>query len=211
MTAFINHWNNNMMLEDAPDYVKTLFRKFTDEMSDKGNVDAMKAKAYACYGGNCIYSCDYNEAARLLELLWKDYGFGYAANTLGYIYYYGMTDNYKPDYERAFYYYSVASSFEIIEAKYKIADMFFTAILSNQTLHSHSTHTPDCTARPGDISGWRLFLRICGLRLKIRSLAVYCSESASKQIQNTARSQICGQQAHQHDASRLRQHNSGYD
>lgn len=125
MTAFINHWNNNMMLEDAPDYVKTFFRKFTDEMSDKGNVDAMKAKAYACYGGNCIYSCDYNEAARLLELLWKDYGFGYAANTLGYIYYYGMTDNYKPDYERAFYYYSVASSFEIIEAKYKIADMFF--------------------------------------------------------------------------------------
>lgn len=122
--AFINHWNNNMLLEDAPVGVKQLFRQFTDELCDEGILDALKVKAYALYGGNAVYECDWAESARLLEILWKDYSFGYAANTLGYIYYYGRLDGGVPNYERAFYYYSVASSFNIIEAKYKLADMF---------------------------------------------------------------------------------------
>ncbi|MCR4689420.1 MAG: hypothetical protein K5745_07730 [Saccharofermentans sp.] len=122
--AVINHWNNNMLLEDATDEIKSLFRKFTDELCEEGAVEAIKAKAYALYGGSPVYECDYKESARLLEILWQDYSFGYAANTLGYIYYYGRLDGGVPNYERAFYYYSVAASFNITEAKYKLADMF---------------------------------------------------------------------------------------
>ena len=121
--AFINHWNNDLMLEDAPDYVKSMFRKFTDELASEGNFDAIKVKAYSLYGGNSVYPCDYVESSRLLEILWKKYSFGYAADTLGYIHYYGRIDG-RPDYEKAFFYFSVASAYNITEARYKLADMF---------------------------------------------------------------------------------------
>ncbi len=122
-TAFINHWDNNLLLKDAPEDVKALFAAFTDELCKKEVFEALKAKAYGCYGGNAVFACDFAESARLLELLWKKFSFGYAANTLGYIHYYGRLDG-KPDYEKAFYYFSVASGFNITEAKYKLADMF---------------------------------------------------------------------------------------
>jgi len=122
---FLGQWDNNMMLEDASKEIKTLFRRFTDELTEKKNFFAMRIKAYACYEGNAVYKQDNAEAARLLEILWKDYSFAYAANTLGYIYYYGRLDpKGKPDYEKAFFYYSVASTYGIIEAKYKLSDMF---------------------------------------------------------------------------------------
>ena len=122
-TAFINHWDNNLLLNDAPEDIKTLFQSFTDELCEKEVFEALKAKAYACYGGNAVYASDFKESARLLEILWRKFSFGYAANTLGYIHYYGRIDG-TPDYEKAFFYYSVASNFNIIEAKYKLADMF---------------------------------------------------------------------------------------
>lgn len=122
-TAFINHWDNNLLLDDASEDIKTLFRQFTDELCDKQVFEALKAKAYACYGGNAVYACDFAESAKLLDILWRKFSFGYAANTLGYIYYNGRIGG-KPDFEKAFYYFSVASSFNIIEARYKVADMF---------------------------------------------------------------------------------------
>ena len=121
--AFINHWNNDLMLEDAPDYTRSMFRKFTDELAAEGDFDAIKIKAYCLYGGNSVYPCDYKESARLLEILWKNFSFGYAADTLGYIHYYGRIDG-KPDYEKAFFYFTVASAYNITEARYKLADMF---------------------------------------------------------------------------------------
>ena len=122
--AMISHWNNNKLLEDANPDIKLLFRRFTDELSDSGDPEAIKIKAYALYGGNPVYECDYKEAARLFEILWKDYSFGYAANTLGFIYFDGKLDQGTPNYERAFYYFSVASAFNITESKYMLADMF---------------------------------------------------------------------------------------
>lgn len=122
-TAFINHWDNDILLKDAPEDIKTLFRMFTDELCEKQVFEALKAKAYGCYGGNAVYECDFALSAKLLDILWRNFSFGYAANTLGYIHYYGRIDG-KPDYEKAFFYYSVASTFNIIEARYKIADMF---------------------------------------------------------------------------------------
>lgn len=122
-TAFINHWDNDILLKDAPEDIKKLFRMFTDELCEKQVFEALKAKAYGCYGGNAVYKCDFALSAKLLDILWRNFSFGYAANTLGYIHYYGRIDG-KPDYEKAFFYYSVASTFNIIEARYKIADMF---------------------------------------------------------------------------------------
>ena len=122
---FIMQLDNNVLLEDSDEDTKKLWRKFTDELTDMGNFNAMRIKAYACYGGNSVYECDWHESARLLEILWRDHSFGQAANTLGYIYYYGRLDPQgKPNYERAFYYFSIGSTYGIVESKYKLADMF---------------------------------------------------------------------------------------
>ena len=122
---FIMQLDNDVLLMDSDEDTRRIWKKFTDELSGLGNFNAMRIKAYACYGGNSVYDCDWAESARLLEILWRDFSFGQAANTLGYIYYYGRIDpEGKPDYEKAFFYFSVGSTYGIIESKYKLADMF---------------------------------------------------------------------------------------
>ena len=122
---FIMQLDNDMLLGDSDEDTRQLWKKFTDELAQTGNFNAMRIKAYACYGGNCVYECDWAESARLLEKLWRDFSFGQAANTLGYIYYYGRLDPAgKPDYEKAFFYFSIGSTYGIVESKYKLADMF---------------------------------------------------------------------------------------
>ena len=122
---FIMQLDNDVLLGDSDDDTKAIWRKFTDELADLGNFNAMRIKAYACYGGNSVYECDWKESARLLDILWREHSFGQAANTLGYIYYYGRLDpEGKPDYEKAFFYFSIGSTYGIVESKYKLADMF---------------------------------------------------------------------------------------
>ena len=122
---YITAHDNNLILEDASEDEKDLFRQFTDELCENGNLEAIRIKGYACYGGNSVYECDWEMAAECMEILWRDGGFGYAANTLGYIYYYGRLNDGIPDYEKAFFYYSIGQTFGIYESTYKIADMFF--------------------------------------------------------------------------------------
>lgn len=122
---FIMQLDNDILLRDSDEGTRNIWRKFTDELAELGNFNAMRIKAYACYGGNCCYDCNWHESARLLDILWREYSFGQAANTLGYIYYYGRLDpKGKPDYEKAFFYFSIGSTYGIIESKYKLADMF---------------------------------------------------------------------------------------
>ena len=122
---FIMQLDNDILLQESDEGTRKMWRKFTDELAELGNFNAMRIKAYACYGGNSVYECDWKESARLLEFLWKKHSFGQAANTLGYIYYYGRLDpDGKPDYEKAFFYFAIGSTYGIIESKYKLADMF---------------------------------------------------------------------------------------
>ena len=130
---FIKEYDNDMILRDQDPIIRSAFKTFTDELAEKGDFDALRIKGYACYGGSSIYDCNWQTAADCMEKLWKDGGFGYAANTLGYIYYYGRLSEGTPDYEKAFYYYSVASAFGITESKYKLADMF----LKGQFVHKN--------------------------------------------------------------------------
>ena len=122
---FIMQLDNDILLRDSDEGTLKLWRKFTDELAESGNFNAMRIKAYACYGGNSVYECDWQESAKLLDILWRKYSFGQAANTLGYIYYYGkISPDGSPDYEKAFFYFSIGSTYGIVESKYKLADMF---------------------------------------------------------------------------------------
>ena len=126
---FLSQWDNNMMLQDAPRDVLVLFRRFTDELSSKDDFFAVRIKAYALYEGNAVYMCDRKAAIPYLEKLWKRFNFAYTATTLGYIYLNGYADDSsRPDFEKAFFYFSVASTFGVVEARYKLADMFLNGL-----------------------------------------------------------------------------------
>ncbi|MCQ2504454.1 MAG: hypothetical protein MJ103_04410 [Saccharofermentans sp.] len=129
---YIMELDNDLILKDAPPVTRAIFKEFTDSLADAGDFEALRIKGYASYGGSSIYPCDYEVAARCLERLWKEGSFGYAANTLGYIYYYGRLG--KPDYEKAFFYFSVGSTYGITESSYKLADMFMKGLYVKRNL-----------------------------------------------------------------------------
>ena len=130
MLAFLNHWDNSLLLYDAPEETINLFVNFTNTLCDEHVFEALKIKAFACNGGNSAFSCDYKESARLLTILLKEFGFGYAANTLAFMYYDGKITG-KPDYDKAFAYFAIASNYGIAEAKLKFADMLLLGNAGN--------------------------------------------------------------------------------
>ena len=130
MLVFINHWDNNLLLSDASDDVIAHFVDFTNDLCEQHVFEALKIKAFACNGGNAAFHCDYKESVRLLTILLKEFGFGYAANTLGFIYYDGKITG-KPDYDKAFAYFAIAANYNVTEAKLKFADMLLLGNAGN--------------------------------------------------------------------------------
>ncbi len=130
MLVFINHWDNSLLLADAPEDIINRFIQFTDTLCDRHVFEAIKIKAFACSGGNSAYSCDYREAVRLFTILLKEFGFGYAANALGFIFYDGKLTG-KPDFDKAFSYFAIASNYGVPEAKLKFADMLLMGDAGN--------------------------------------------------------------------------------
>ena len=121
---YIRYYDRPEVLEKASEAEILLYVLYVDELCARKNVTALQAKAYACYGGNRAYACSWTRARDLLmELMQLDDAPGYA-NSLGYIYYYGRTNNGRPEYARAFYYFSIGAAGGMIESRYKIADMF---------------------------------------------------------------------------------------
>ena len=130
MLVFLNHWDNNLLLSDAPEDVISHFKEFTNILCGQHVFEALKIKAFACNGGNAVFKCDYPEAVRLLTILLKEYGFGYAANALGFIYYDGKLTG-KPDFDKAFAYFAIASNYNVTEARLKFADMLLLGNAGN--------------------------------------------------------------------------------
>lgn len=108
---------------DAAETEKYL--RYVDEGCEKGWVDALVAKAYGCYGGNGVFSCDWEVSRdcflKLIEIDGENDPFYY--NSLGYIYYYGRCNNGEPEYDKAFQYFTIGAVSGIYESRYKLADM----------------------------------------------------------------------------------------
>lgn len=126
---FIRELDNNLILQDSDAFTKKLFRRYVNDLCAKNNYNALRIKGFACSGGNSVFKCDWQEAARCMEILWKDGGFGYAANTLGFMYYDGRLTNGIPDYEEAFKYFSIGHAFGIYESTFKLVDMSLNGVL----------------------------------------------------------------------------------
>ena len=122
---FISFYSDNKDALEADENLKAAYRASVEEGVKKGWIEALSAKAYGCYGGDCVFECDWKEAERcllkLVELDGENNPFYY--NTLGYIYYYGRCSDGVPNYEEAFKYFSVGAIAGVFESRYKIADM----------------------------------------------------------------------------------------
>lgn len=121
---FCSCWTERSM-DQAPVWMKELFRNSTDELCELNDIQALESKAYACYGnGNAVYEQDWFASRDCLLKLMKLNPRTAYANTLGYIYYYGRCNNGIPEYEKAFYYFSIGAAGGHPESRYKLADMF---------------------------------------------------------------------------------------
>lgn len=108
-------------------------RQAVDGLCARDNPAALEYKAYACYGGNAVYPCDW-PASRdcLLRLLALDTvsdedkcGF---ANTLGYIACYGRCDDGRPQYPEAAKYFTMGALGGHYESLYKLADLYLRGL-----------------------------------------------------------------------------------
>lgn len=131
---FIRELDNDLILKDVDRYTKKLFIRYVNELCEIKNFNALRIKGFACLGGNSVFKCDFREAAACMEILWKEGGFGYAANTLGFICLEGRLTDGVPDYEQAFRYFSIGHAFGISESTFKLAQMFTEGLCVTRNL-----------------------------------------------------------------------------
>lgn len=104
-------------------------RRIITERAERDIPSALDFLGYSCYGGNEIFSCDWERSRdcflRLIEHedVEEEKKCQYA-NTLGYIYYYGRCSGGVPDYKSAFLYYSMGAAGGMYQSYYKLADMY---------------------------------------------------------------------------------------
>lgn len=112
--------------DSVPEEEREKFKSFVEEGCAEDIQCALYAKAYGCYGGNSIFECDWQSSLDCLLKLVDMTGDPYCYNTIGYIYYYGRCNDGKPEYAKAFQYFSVGAAYGIFESMYKLADMFIS-------------------------------------------------------------------------------------
>lgn len=122
---FIRSCASAQAMKSLDETGRKLFARFARELAKKNVPDALEAEASGSYGGNAVFACDWKLAAEDLERLTQlQPGNNRAADMLGYIYYYGRISDGKPDYQKAFYYFTIAAAGGDMEAEYKLADCF---------------------------------------------------------------------------------------
>lgn len=123
---FIKNLSDEASLNSASEEDVSKYRSLIETLAEEDNIVALDALGYACYGGNRAFPCDWNRAEQCFLKLTELTDETFYPNTLGYIYYYGRTG--KPDYEKAFYYFSIGAIGGVYESQYKIADMLIKGI-----------------------------------------------------------------------------------
>lgn len=119
---------NKSFIEDnpadkIPDEFKDKYREYVDILCQNNIEIGLYEKAYGSYTGNAVFKQNWKLAEEYLLKILELFDDAYAANSLGYIYYYGCTNNDRPDYEKALKYFTIAEMEGINEAKYKLCDM----------------------------------------------------------------------------------------
>ena len=110
--------------EEISEEEKELFHRYVEEMIALHNITALKAKGFLSYGGSSLYPCDWQVSRDCLQKAFELSQDPTYANALGYIYYYGRCNGFKPEYEKAFPYFVYGYIHKLYESTYKLADMY---------------------------------------------------------------------------------------
>ena len=111
-----------------------MYKRFVDDLYKKGDEHAMAILAWGHYEGNEAYEQDWALSEKFLLELYEKTGDPYAANSLGYIYFYGRVNEGIADYEKAFKYFSFGALAGIDESRYKAADMLINGLGTRRNL-----------------------------------------------------------------------------
>jgi hypothetical protein len=102
------------------------FRELVELLIEEHNIEGKIAKGYAIYLEYPTFSNDREEALNLLIEGYSKTKSPALANTIGYIYYYGVKD--KPDYVNAKKYFMIGADGGQIESLYKLADILLLGL-----------------------------------------------------------------------------------
>ncbi|MDO4378190.1 MAG: hypothetical protein Q4C64_03440 [Erysipelotrichia bacterium] len=122
---YLSYIDDQDILAEITPQQQELYKQFALDLVQKENKIGLETCAYAYYGGNAVFECDWLKARDLLEKLYHKYGLAAYANSLGYIYYYGRANNGIAQDDLAFRYFSIGAAAGIYESVYHQADMFY--------------------------------------------------------------------------------------
>lgn len=115
---------NHTNIDNQSEAVQMLFKNCLEELCRRLVPEAIEKRGYCYYCGTKVYPNDWFKARDSFLEYYERTAAPSAANTLGYIYYYGRCNNGTPEYDKAFYYFSIGHAAGIIESTYKLGDMF---------------------------------------------------------------------------------------
>ncbi|MGI6535264.1 MAG: tetratricopeptide repeat protein [Eggerthellaceae bacterium] len=122
---FLNLWDMDQVEATDIPGIQELYVKTVNELAAENHPQALHEKAYACYGDGCAgFSQDWEASRDCLLKLEEISPDSRYANTLGYIYYYGRCTNGTPEYDKAFYWFSIGAAGGSYESRYKLSDLF---------------------------------------------------------------------------------------
>lgn len=123
--TFLNCWDmGKVEATDIPG-IRELYVKTVNELAAADNPVGLYQKAYACYGDGCAgFEQDWQASRDCLLKLEQIAPSSLYANTLGYLYYYGRCTQGTPEYDKAFYWFSIGAAGGNYESRYKLSDMF---------------------------------------------------------------------------------------
>ncbi len=116
-----------------------VFRACLDELCVRGDVAAVTKRGYCWYCGTEVYPQNWEAARDAFLFVYEQTGEAWAANTLGYIFYYGRCNGGVPQYEKALHWFSIGHANGIQESTYKLGDLYangFGVLKNEDTAHS---------------------------------------------------------------------------
>lgn len=111
-------------IDKQSEETQQLFKECLDYYCDvKRDPKSIQRRGYCYYCGTKVYPNDWMKARDAFIDYYQLTGDASAANTLGYIFYYGRCNGGVPEYEEAFKYFSIGHAYSYFESTYKLADM----------------------------------------------------------------------------------------
>lgn len=124
----INQYETDEDLRKLTPEERRQYKEFVTDLYHAGDTQAIKILAWGHYEGDSVFEQNWYLAERFLKELLQKTGDPFAANSLGYIYYYGRTGYGVPDYERAFSNFMFGALSGIDESIYKCGDMLIAGL-----------------------------------------------------------------------------------